>query len=188
MTSQKQYPTSYLDPNSLWSNDAYADGPEDNNCASCRPILPGLYSIRLTNFGFNIPLNAIIDNVYINLKGVLYDLFGLPTNSFLGAEFCATRGASSACVYGNACAVSTSQVLCSQTTYAGEYDVLPSIIADGYSLAPSDFNNETFQFWIAFAMGQPPPGRQNAFVDAGYIRVVYHMGGVKRRLLLGEGL
>lgn len=162
MTTVKKYPTSSgLNPDA-WTlpNNVLA---EDGACTYKTMLAPGDKYLYLSGYGFAIPAGAVIDNVFIDHKGIIAAAIAgnILSFSFIH-EFQVVNDIQSDTLLGASCA---------SVAYEGEYDVLPDL-AGGRTISVDDLNNEVFTTRLHATCLFP-----NAVfrVDAAYIRVVYHV-------------
>jgi hypothetical protein len=182
VVSVKKYPTTFTDLDA-WTNPGNATGPEDGVCAVKNTIaLGGPYVLKLMGYGFSLPANAILDNYFIDHKGVVDSAFAPNLQMEYVSETPTTIvfvDNSSVDMLGGNCAVSA---------YAGEMDILPFMKSNNRVPTIAQINGEIG--WHTDVFAQPDrPLAERFFVDACYIRIVYHVpSAFLRRLLVGEGL
>jgi hypothetical protein len=168
--SVKKYPTAYSTSDN-WLNPTNALGPEDNNCARLIARFGGSYYLVLSGYGFSLPTNAILDNVFICHKGAIET--AVDTGQMLRFALYTLHGASSDADSPKLIPAIT----CSDTVYVGEVDVL-AVTAITVAL----LNADNFLARIeAFTSGF----ESHFWIDAAYIRVVYHLPAVKKGLMDG---
>jgi len=175
VTSVTKYPTAYTNPDS-WSDPAYALGVADGYCTEKGIVGSASKYLYLSGYGFTIPANAVLDNVFIDHKGMINTnppSGQVLTFVFKDDAFQECPDTQSDVVFGGGC---------DQTAYKGEVDILP-LLVDPLSVA--DLNNETFTTYL-HAAGALPVG-QYFDCDAAYIRVVYHVPTVTTRKCFGDG-
>lgn len=180
MTVVRKYPTAYNNPDS-WSNPAYADGVEDNLCASKSLSGAGSHEsvFYVSGFGFAIPADAIIDSVIVGCKcGKSGDALGIayifPNDAFIMLMIGYFPSAVS-------CAV-TSWITADVTTYLDSG-------GNPTTWTPAKLNGELFAAYVF--LFQEYPNSITAYMDAYYIEVTYHVPAValaSKRLLVGVGL
>jgi hypothetical protein len=168
--SVKKYPTTFNN-DGLWTNPANATLAEDGVCATKSVAVSGTWKLFLSGYGFTLPLNAILDNIFITHKGIIAS--AVESGQQLFFELNNGVDANSAVVSGGACAASV---------YGAEIDVLPGIIP---MLTPNDINTENPAKFVAFIFATNIIGISSFRVDSAYIRVVYHLPVAKKGLMDG---
>lgn len=173
MTVVRKYPTAYNNPDN-WIDPAYADGVEDNLCAS--KSLSGAGSreslFYVSGFGFAIPADAIIDSVIVGCKcGKWGDGIGIayvyPNDAFMELIIGYFPTAAS-------CAL-TSWITLDVTTY----------LDNGFNpvgWTPAKLNGELFSAYVH--LYQEYPNSITAYMDAYYIEVTYHVPVVAKKPLM----
>jgi len=173
----KQYLSIVVDAGT-WSNPTHVLGVENSSCAS-KTTTGGGSATLIAQPLCSIPSNAIIDNVFVNPKGLhnhsLYAggalLVSIQTFyfSWMVALFDGVSSGS-----------------CPQTYYYGETDILPIWRAFGYDITPDDLNGTNGKFlYFLFTHAAGLAGIYTSYVDAAYVRVIYHLAPP---VGLGDGL
>jgi len=166
-------PTQYYDPAGTWTNPHYITGPEDGYCALSPSDSDRLY---VSGFGFNIPANAVIEEVYmgmLNITNVIgADAFPMMAMFFKGY----TMGFS-----GYRCGVAVAAIICrcADCLWAESTN-----LAEIIGFTPDDINLENFDVYVYIS--QPVDYGRRALYDAVYLRVVYSVPVIKKRI--GNGL
>lgn len=163
MTTVTKYPTSSGANPDSWTSPDNALGAEDGVCTYKTMLAGGNKYLWLSGYGFAIPAGAIIDNVFIDHKGIIAaNVEGNILSFSFIHEFQTVNDNGSDTLLGASCA---------SVAYKGEYDVLPDL-AGGRTITVDDLNNEVFTTCLHATCLFP-----NAVfrVDAAYIRVVYHV-------------
>jgi hypothetical protein len=171
MVSVTKYPTAY----DVTNPDAYTSpenitGVEDTLCARCRSWSGLVKYLQAKTYGFSIPTNAIIDNIFIAIRGAGSVAFGNTANVFMRFDW---NGVSSLYVTGNC--VSGANYGCNNSAWVTEVDIWNQVdnYLKDYGFSSLDLNNETFKTYIGITAsgGSAVWG----YADAMYVRVVYHM-------------
>lgn len=178
--SDKKYPTAYTNPDS-WTTPANATLAEDAACALKPSVNLATKRLPLSTYGFALPLDAILDHIYLDHKGYVNETFTIAAG--LVFEWIAVKGSSTITLSDNPSLVGGGN--CPQTAYAGEVDILPRLQSNLVVPSVSDINNETN--WSTQILATPDANSPIRFyVDAAYIRIVWHHE-CKRRNLIGVG-
>jgi hypothetical protein len=139
-----------------WSPLANATGPLDGNSASAGMPTGGSSTdvLNLTNYGFDIPLTAVIDGVFVEVAGTSY-----ATDIFIGL----TVGGSKSGAFPNGDTFA-------DYTYGSDTDLW------GTTITPAQVNSSSFGVEIS---GQNTHGGSGASVDSVRITVYWHTGPMK---------
>ena len=178
MVSVTKYPTANTNPDSWTNPQNVYDGVEDGTtCASKNFVAQGTKYLYLSDYGFDIPAGAVLDNVFIDHKGiidcsitaaqVLIFVFRFNFQDIIDGQ--------SDVLYGGSCA---------NTAYKGEVDILP--LLRGSVLTVADLNDETFTTYLQATATIASVHR--FYCDAAYIRVVYHVQGGTVAMVKRQGV
>jgi len=177
----KKYPTSYT-LYGTWVDPDYILGAPDGLCAQhLRMGEEDVQSMTLHGFGFNIPSDAIIKEMYVGSRGIAYNLYvgcGAPYYAtYIGKHF-----------HYEPIGAYTEYCCCSDTTVSC-VDVIDHEMAIPSSLfpTPDELNQEKnwhFKVWN----GSGYYLRNYGFYDACWIRVIYELPPPPIGYTYGNGL
>jgi len=177
----KKYPTSYtkygtwVDPNNIL-------GAPDGLCARhARMGSEDVESMTLHGFGFNIPSDAIIKEIYVGTRGIGYNDFVGCGAPYYGTYIRKHFHYQPVGVQESSCCCSDVTVGCADSI-DHEMKILESLFP-----TPDELNNETnwhFKVWN----GSGYPLGNNGFYDACWIRVIYELPPPPIGYTYGDGL
>lgn len=167
MVEVTKYPTvATPDVSADWSNPSYAIGAPDGNCALAKKKQSKCY---LSSFGFNIPSNAVIDEIYIVYKMVGY-YYGAAKGDYATA---ALHKGYITCSVDKTCLTLIQYCYCADTVEADSQDWQPTFTLGGIPFTVDDLNNENFDLSIYDVALEN--GLERAWFDAVGIKVEYHV-------------
>lgn len=176
MVTVRKYPTVLgLNPG-LWGNPNAALNVEDNLCAfNVQFGLGGTYRLYLKTYNFALPPGAILDKFRFSAK---------LSDQRLGPFHSVSATLDLAVAHGITYGVDMpSEGICPASGYN---DIIEELNPAMRGITAADFNTETFLTYVDYYLVVVDGLR--VFCDSMYIEVDYHLGGMKRRLLVGEGL
>lgn len=182
-TSIKKYPSRYTNIDA-WTAPGNVLAVEDGLCTSKNSVSLatkrlGLYQAGFLSYDFGLPASAILDNIYLDHIGCSDQA----TAPGLSMEWISTNPTD--IIFQDNPSVGLLGGNCATTAYAGERDILPLLISNGRKPTISEINTETN--WYTQITAYPDKASaERFFVDAAYIRIVYHLPSVSGHL--GDGL
>jgi hypothetical protein len=171
-----KYPTAYTNPLPPlnWINPANVLNVEDGLCTRRQLINAMPYTLAVSGYGFALPSNAVLEHVYWNHKGYSYTSSGQRQANSLVFHFTHDD-------YDADSDFGTSD--CSSSTYHAD-DVNNDALVHQGSLTVADLNAENFKTTlVGVRVGLDI--FSTVFVDACYIKVIYHLAAAKKGLMDG---
>jgi hypothetical protein len=182
-TSIKKYPATYTNPDA-WTSPANALGVEDGLCtrkntvALSDKLLPFL-NLPTKAYGFNLPAGAILDNIFLSHLGIS------SANTTPGLVFEWVSTVPTNITFSDDSSGTLLGANCASCAWVAETDILPSLKSNGRAPSISDLNSETG--WYTELRATPDRNSaESFFVDAAYVRIVYHLPSVSTHM--GDGL
>lgn len=170
MVVVRKYPSAFSDPDSAWINESNALGVEDGSCAyGNKHGTKTTNEIILSDFGFDIPDDAIIDDIKIGLISIADNAYYL-CSSILYKVKCAvwfdtgifSWSHDGECLDGGVCSDVT------EVAYSVPEAVREECGVDG-------LNDETFVLSVNMHNASNLPVGNEGYLDAVYIEVTYHL-------------